>query len=405
MRAIGCHIYAGGFTIGIEEAGFEVIAVLEEGEIPHLKTFRHNRPEIPVLIDTTPWRGLEAEIEAKDKEGNTHTISISEKKPNWELSSLLEPDLVYANPPCAPFSVNNKSGKHFSKHSGIGGHYSTFSLLSYFKPKALVFESVIQVLTKGGSLLQAEIDIATQLGYHVYKLKIDAQYLGLPQARRSAFVIYSKVELDFRENLPLAPPRDCLTAIEDIAGSGEPLIVKKFKTKRFKRMLEVMEPGDNFQRVFDRLVEAGEIELETHFIGEREVIKGRPSWGDKMLRPGEPTNKMAGYCWVHPIEKRFLTVPEYSRLCTYPDSWEWVAPLSKKGKPRVWGLLPQLAQGVLPKVAEAIGVVIGEGIKRGIPVKPGETYVEVVDNTRVNVVPKPAPQGDLFRPMKLSSIE
>ena len=74
MNAVGMHIFAGGFAVGVERAGFDIEAHYEDGTYG-VATFQHNRPGVPVHTKYVDWPAPAGHV-----------------------------DLLYANPPCAPFS-------------------------------------------------------------------------------------------------------------------------------------------------------------------------------------------------------------------------------------------------------------------------------------------------------------
>src|SRR5678816_4259172 len=77
MRALGINIFGGGFTRGVIDAGFEVLEQWEESGDIHRRTFDAN---FAGKIRRVVGRG------------------------NWNMLDV-EPHLVYANPPCAPWSA------------------------------------------------------------------------------------------------------------------------------------------------------------------------------------------------------------------------------------------------------------------------------------------------------------
>ncbi len=81
MKAIGSHIFAGGFTIGVKKH-FNVLAHFE-GDGYGADTFSLNYPEIPVFV------GPE----------------------NWPTGDYKDVDFIYGNPPCAPWSTLGSGNK------------------------------------------------------------------------------------------------------------------------------------------------------------------------------------------------------------------------------------------------------------------------------------------------------
>src|SRR5437660_3050623 len=85
MRALGINIYGGGFTLGVKNAGFKILAQWEECDAGS-KTFDLNRRY---------FSGIPRPLRYAD----------------WPLADTGKVHLIYANPPCAPWSsANTRSG-------------------------------------------------------------------------------------------------------------------------------------------------------------------------------------------------------------------------------------------------------------------------------------------------------
>jgi site-specific DNA-cytosine methylase len=85
-EAVGVYIFAGGFTIGMSDT-FNIRGHLEDGMFG-VPTFKANFPRVPVW--TNPDR--------------------------WPVAKFQGIDVVYGNPPCAPWSPVGRSMRHGSEN-------------------------------------------------------------------------------------------------------------------------------------------------------------------------------------------------------------------------------------------------------------------------------------------------
>jgi site-specific DNA-cytosine methylase len=81
-EAVGVYIFAGGFTIGMADQ-FRIRGHLEDGMFG-VNTFKANFPRVPVWINPDRW-------------------------PADRFKGI---DVVYGNPPCAPWSPIGSSMRH-----------------------------------------------------------------------------------------------------------------------------------------------------------------------------------------------------------------------------------------------------------------------------------------------------
>ena len=77
MRAVGCYIFGGGFSLGVRRK-MDVICHLEGDDGYGVASVRRNQPDVPIFFGPSRW-------------------------PIAELRAIA-PDFVYANPPCAAWS-------------------------------------------------------------------------------------------------------------------------------------------------------------------------------------------------------------------------------------------------------------------------------------------------------------
>jgi len=321
--AVGSYIFAGGQTVGVERAGFEVLAHLEDGAYG-VKTFRANRPDIPVY--TVPGE--------------------------WPIEDLFpkQIDFVYANPPCAVFSNAGKS--HGSLHGWrsdprLDCYRRCFGLLGALKPRVLSIESVQNAYRNGREFMQ-ELEVsAAEMGYNTTHLFVDGRYLGLPQSRRRHFLVFSRARFaarapDFRTRVTVAD------VLRDVKDPGWHRPVKP-------ELLPIYESLRPRQGVADAWLKLNP--KETWVVDEKTGrVRGRP----RMMEARWPWDDVGG-CFIgdfviHPLEPRPLGVNEAKRICQYPDDWKLGCPPASA--------FSEFARSVLPPVAEWLGKQVMATLER-----------------------------------------
>ncbi len=163
LTALGCHIYAGGFTCGLVRH-FDVIGVFEDGGYG-ASTHRLNFPSIPVHIGK-PW----------PVEQYKNKVSF-----------------VATNPPCAIFSAagirTTRGADAWRTDPRKGCWYDCFQLVDDLTPRAWCLESVTQAYTTGRELVDEFTKLALIRGYSVSHVLINAVYYGVPQKRKRFFLV------------------------------------------------------------------------------------------------------------------------------------------------------------------------------------------------------------------------
>ena len=330
--ALGCAIYAGGFTLGIDKH-FHVKAVLEE--TPYgVNTARHNFPHIPIYVGQENW-------------------------PIGRFKSEPAPDLIYGNPPCAAWSINGKKGD-WAADVRVQCTERHFDLLRELKPKIWVWESVVRAFEIGRSFVDDLTREAMRLGYSVTYLLHDAQYCGAPQVRRRFFMIAHTVTLS------LPSPSWTKVSAADVLKTVKPMIYsdhRKTEVTLFPpSVLSGMKPGERLNKLWERHNPESDRTIKSN--GQ---VKGRPSFGHVRLPLEGPCGATVGYHMVHPTEHRWLAVNEIQALAGFPQSYVF------KGS----GELSQIARGVTPYVAEWLSGHLRKSLKLAVPIaKPAVHLVD-----------------------------
>lgn len=155
----------GGFSLGFERAGFNVLLGIDVWE-DALVTFSKNHKSSNTL---------KADLSTYSPE---NTVSLLDGNPV---------DVIIGGPPCQGFSV---AGKRIVDDIRNQLYKAFVNFVKYYQPKAFVLENVPNILSIGNGIVKDEIiSDFTDLGYSVeYKILTASDY-GVPQNRRRAIFV------------------------------------------------------------------------------------------------------------------------------------------------------------------------------------------------------------------------
>lgn len=168
---------AGGFSLGFELAGGEIVGAIEMDSWA-CETFSFNHPNTKVL------------------QGD-----ITEMSDELILNTFGKfcPDIILGGPPCQGFSICNKNnGDPKDPRNSLFEEFIRIGRLLH--PKIMIMENVPNLIKSKTENKELVIDIIIgelqKLGYEVYHRIIEATDYGVPQIRKRLVVIASKVKLD-----------------------------------------------------------------------------------------------------------------------------------------------------------------------------------------------------------------
>lgn len=307
MKAIAVHVYAGGFSLGIGQY-FNVVA--------HLENTNYGAETVAANLD------------------------VEVQQSPWALDKYSDIDLVFGNPPCAPWSsLGVGKGKDDPRFQDT---LSILNVADILKPKFVVFESVQNIMKRGPLVLEALENRMMESGYSVTHLKHDAQAFGIPQRRKRYFFVAHKME--FNPIHPKTKPVTVANTLKDVIPGGYNLI----------------RPCD--ERIWDgrlHMIQPGQVMRKVEFANER----NKTAIGCYRLDGNGVARAFVGdYAIIHHQEDRPITVNEVKAICGFPQDYEIIAHSRQK-------TLNQLAQGVMPPVAEWLGSQIKQAINNNKPVQ------------------------------------
>jgi DNA (cytosine-5)-methyltransferase 1 len=385
LTCIDLFCGCGGFSLGMQRAGFSVLAAIDASPVA-TAAFDQNFPAVPFIL----------------------TEDLTTFSPN-ALAGLLgrdTVDVIVGGPPCQGFSIARQvdGANHGQrlKHDPRRHLYQDFlRYVDFFQPRLFVMENVLGLRNAaGGAYFTAVQKEARALGrtrgrpgYRVHGQVEDAWELGVPQKRHRQLIIGVRSDLpgyflpEF-EHAPRAAPRPCLwDAIGDLpihrAGHGQQECdydlgrriehVEHHGRTALRYLCDVLEidlakkltghvarfHSERDLRDFDRLNEGETSATAMRVRGvEFEFPYDKSSFKDRYTRQSRwhPCSTIVahlskdGLMFIHPTQNRSLTPREAARIQSFPD-W-FLFPESRTQTYRLIG------NAVPPLVAEAVGLAV-----------------------------------------------
>ena len=355
LTALSLFSGAGGFDIGVKNAGFSILAQIE--------------------IDPNCCATLRAAKEREKLATAIFETDITTLCPETLLSELnLIPgqlDLLFGGPPCQSFSLIGKQ-KGLNDSRGL----LLFEIIRFaesFKPKVLLLEQVKGLLSsKGkrgqrGEVFQEFLSKLEAIGYIPKWQVITAADFGVPQLRERLFVVatYGHNGFNFPQRTH-APASQCngLLSYEPhvgigsfLEGLGEP--DKKTRgTTIYKRQDSHVDvtPVRDIERI-TQVPEGSYLAAQLHLSEDlRKGLSRKDTTKYLRLHRDRPSNTLrGGEIFYHPIENRYLTPREYMRIHGYPDDYFLEGPIrSRTGTVRNLDQHRQVANSVPPPLASIL---------------------------------------------------
>lgn len=335
MRAVGMHIFAGGFAVGVQRAGFNVDAHYEAGTYG-VATFKHNFPGVPVHTDAAAWPAPEGQV-----------------------------DLLYANPPCAPFSVNaSKKLGAWSTDPRVECIYQVIEAVDDWRPKTVCMESVTRLYTHAkADVLDGLIGAMLAMGYNVYHVLHNARDFDLPQERKRYMLVLSLVELDPQDMLPSGADKPVMRDFADAINMAEDVRGLMYSPTAnchlhcLNNLLPHAEQGETLRKVHMRLYPG--------------VKRGRPQAKVIRLHPDRPCGVVLGDVrFAHPDENRFLGLHETAALSGFDPDFQFLGSFNPASD--------LISRGVCPNVGAGFANWCRRGLQANVPAQGHEVVVDAL---------------------------
>lgn len=349
MKVLDTFAGAGGFSLGFQQAGYEIVGAIESDKWA-CETFKLNHPDAFVI----------------------HSAIEDVRDSDLKLRIPVV-DVLIGGPPCQGYSVCRKdNGDPKDPRNSLFLEF--IRIASLYKPRIILMENVpnlIKAQTKSKRLvIDVIISELEALGYSASARILEATNYGIPQNRRRLFVMAT------HHSTPLHFPEPTHQAIygEDnqIAfESGElqkcPTLwdaISDLPVLTAGEGAEIMDYTAGAQNAYQRRMRSGSLAIYNHKAMNHtpRMIERFASmqWGDtgadvpEHLRPYRRNSKVISSSiydqnnrrmhpyrpchtipasfyanFVHPFQNRNFTAREGARLQSFPDSFIF------KGKPTV----------------------------------------------------------------------
>jgi len=343
--AIDLFSGAGGLSLGLERAGFNVPLAVDNDETA-VETYRKN------LEGRTVCRSLR-EIESSEI---------------LDLAGLEvgECNLVAGGPPCQGFSVQRRGDDHDPRNHLV---VRFIEIVNTIKPDLFLMENVSGLMSKRGKPYLNRIrERAESNGYSTFIRKLNAAKYGVPQNRIRAFLVGEKFSSDgvrFQFPEPLIEDESDFLSVRDALkglpsppedGSPHPDVANHYRESRMSekniRRLKHIPPGGGR----DQLPE--ELQLKCHKDNpdhRHKDVYGRLAWDDPSVTLTARFDSFTRGKFGHPEENRSITLREGARIQTFPDWFELEGNREQGAR--------QIGNAVPPKLAEEIAYSVIRAIK------------------------------------------
>jgi DNA (cytosine-5)-methyltransferase 1 len=277
---------AGGLALGMENAGLNT-KLLVEVDKNAIETLQKNRPN---------WNIVGDDIANVSFEG-------------------VKVDIITGGFPCQSFSY---VGKRMGFEDIRGTLFFEYArAIDSIKPKIIVGENV-RGLEKHdeGRTLKTMLQILDELGYRVEYQILRSQYLDVPQKRERLVIIGVRKDLD----LPICFPKeqDYTVSVREALVDVPPSPGQSYTKTKYEVMSLVPEGG--YWRDLPMDIREKYMGASFHLGGGKTGMARRLAWDEPSLTlTCNPAQKQTERC--HPSETRPLTVREYARIQSFPDTW------------------------------------------------------------------------------------
>ena len=351
----------GGVSLGLEEAGFDVILGVD-------------LDENAVATHRAHFGGVSLRADLSDSDDIDMILH--------ELKGI-HVSLVAGSPPCQPFSRAGSSKiRSLIQEGGRSDEDERRDLWKGFltvvkrlRPPAVLMENVPDLASGENSLIFRNIvDALENAGYDVHTRILAAWRYGVPQHRQRLFIIGVKGGTLFSWPKPVRKDKPGVEeAISDLptieAGepndglpyvrNGSPLTA----LQRWSRRGQPRGRGGQIYDHFARPVRQDDLEAfrlmkpDTRYSDLPARLRRYTTdhFDDKYKRldPKEPSRTITahishdGYWYIHPTEDRTLTMREAARIQSFPDRFRFAGAPSHAFR--------QIGEAVPPLVARALG--------------------------------------------------
>lgn len=356
---------AGGLSLGLQEAGFDVI----------------------LGVDSYPYA---VATHRAHFGGVSMCADLSKRKTVKEIADALEGipiALIAGGPPCQPFS---RAGKNKVRSLGRSWNTDTrrelwrsfFDLVNRVRPLAILLENVPDMGFGDNAIVSRQVVSAFEkVGYEIFLRILPTWGFGVPQHRQRLILVGVKRGLSFEWPKTSAQAtlsiRDAISDLPRVSAGARNVELPYGGAKNFyQRWCRSGMAQSGKGKVYDqiaRAVRADDLEafeLMRHGtlysdLPERLRRYRADIFDDKYKRlPWDGLSRTItahigkdGYWYIHPEQHRTLTIREAARIQTFPDRFRFAGTPSHAFR--------QIGEAVPPLFAQALGNAVLNSIVPG----------------------------------------
>ena len=338
----------GGLALGLESAGFESVLV-NEIDTDASKTLKLNRPNWNVI--------------------NKDVSEVSFLKFHNKV------DMISGGFPCQAFSyAGNKLGFDDTRGTLF---YEFARAVKEVNPKVFVAENVKGLSSHDdGRTLETIRSVIKELGYELVAEEVlKAIFYKVPQKRERLILVAVRNDLAPYVRYAYPPKFKQVFTVSDALKSGRlynqdvPQSTGQSYPERKEEIMSLIPQGGYWRDLPDDL-QREYMKGSYHLGGGKTGVARRLSWEEPSLTlTCAPAQKQTERC--HPVETRPLTVREYARIQTFPDSWEFCGSQTSQYK--------QIGNAVPVNLGHAIGMSLIK-LLNDIYISDMKTELPIIEN-------------------------
>ena len=324
---------AGGLALGLEQAGFDEVALIEIDNTA-CETLKLNRPK---------WNVLNEDVVEVSKRDLLKEFNLKEG----------ELDLISGGYPCQSFSYAGKKLGLDDVRGTMFYYYAEF--VKQLKPKMFFAENVKGLTTHdGGKTIETMINVFEDLGYKVEWKVLNAWDYGVAEKRQRVVIIGVRKDLTDKVKFEYPIPHEYKPVLRDVLKDVPESVGAKYPEKK-KKVFDLVPPGGYWRDLPDDV--AKDYMKSCYYMGGgRTGIARRLSWDEPSLTlTCSPMMKQTDRC--HPDESRPFTTREYARIQSFPDDWKF------SGK--MGDIYKQIGNAVPVNLAKCVGESIMTALNGG----------------------------------------
>lgn len=328
MKAVDLMGFAGGFAVGVDQAGFDVVAKREPSKF---KGFG-----MPQVLYNMPW--VDGQVAPPE---------------DWDLPEDADIDLVYGCPPCSGFSqlsyINTvTAGAIVGPDAPINECMTWFvDYVARVKPPIMVMESVSVAFKNGKEFMEAlweRLRERSGVDYYMTHVIMNNSLIGGDVIRPRYFMVAHTEP--FGVGLEFVSPRSMIEVIGDLPAEDEwddpdwgHHTIRGTAVDRWRKTFEWLAANGREWRQGSRLPDNVEGMTPPDFWlrPDGQILK-RNTTGHPVLSHWYSSDPFSTVRWtadkpfgvivgdslnraMHPIAPRPITFREAARLVALPDDW------------------------------------------------------------------------------------